>query len=252
MAGLRVGALRVRGRTWIDKVEPSPSYLSVDKECLIDEFMGKTCVLRLYFEYLQDLPPALCASTFVNFKFFYHSKPYRTARHGGASINPYLNSVLRIDQKITADFVEFVKRGCIELEVFGKRREQSASVGIMWGEGYWPQQVGDFVEPYIPPAPEGGAADEEFNNAVAEDENLVENMKKEMEDLAADLQAAERQLLRATKITDASHEDNLKLHKTIEKHLQRHAELEADVAKHKKMIEDLKMKNNKSKVCVIA
>ena len=54
MAGLPVGALRVRGRTWIDKVEPSPSYLSVDKERLIDEFMGKTCVLRLFFEPLNS------------------------------------------------------------------------------------------------------------------------------------------------------------------------------------------------------
>jgi len=225
LSGHKVGACRVRCRAWIDKMEPSPEYLSVDRERTLEEFVGKTCVLRLYFESLQDLPASLCASTFLNFKFFYHSKPYRTPRHGGASVNPYLNAAVRIDQKITLDFIDFVRRGSLEIEVFGKRRAPPGNGGRTAGgfwdgaDGYWPHRAGEYVAPYVPPRlsigdddPTAVAEDEE---AAANGEALLESMRQEIEDLTADLQAAERQLARASKISDAAQEENIKLQQAI-------------------------------------
>ena len=257
LSGHRVGACRVRCRAWIDKVEPAPAYLSVDKERTLEEFVGKTLVLRLYFEFLQDLPPSLCASTFVNFKFFYHSKPYRTARHGGVSVNPYLNAVVRIDQKITMDFIDFIRRGSLEIEVFGKRKEPPGGAGRLWGgaDGFWGLRTGEFVEPYVPPRPkdsEGGGDD--GLDLIAEEQNLVEGLKREIEDLTADLQAAERQLVRASKMSDAAQEETLKLKNSIQKHADHAAKLNSEIAKHKEHIAQVEQKyNNKkaSKACVI-
>ena len=122
LEGKRVGNLKIKGRSWIDKIETAPSYLTVDSEKSLNMFEGKNCILRIYFESLTDLPKNHCSSTYVRFNFFYHNNSYVTVRHGGASVHPYIHDAIRIEQKITGDFLEYVKRGSIELEVYGKRK----------------------------------------------------------------------------------------------------------------------------------
>jgi hypothetical protein len=218
LGGHKAGAVRVRCRAWIEKIETAPPYLSVDRERTLEEFVGKTLVLRFYFEQLQDLPPNLCASSYVKFKFFYHTKIYKTPRHGGAGTCPYLHSTMQISQKITMDFIEYVRRASLEIEVFGKRRPPLGEWGgAGTGHAEWPLRVGEFVEPYIPPPAPEGQPQEEGTGQEEDDEDEVETLKRELEDLQAELTANERQLIRATKVSEAEQEAKNDLQKRLEK-----------------------------------
>jgi hypothetical protein len=103
-------------------MEACPEYLSVDRERRLDEFIGHNCILVFHFPGLMALDQKLCASCYVSFKFFYHAIHYRTPRHMGVSCNPELNCNVRVEQRITADFLSFIREGSIEFEVFAKRR----------------------------------------------------------------------------------------------------------------------------------
>lgn len=94
-----------------------PAYITADRESHLSEFLGQKCILRFYFEGLQQIPKDLSASTYIYFKFFYHSRAYKTPRHAGISVNPFYDHDIMIEQKITADFIEYLKSGCIEMEV---------------------------------------------------------------------------------------------------------------------------------------
>jgi hypothetical protein len=87
--GKPAGFVKINIRCWIDEVETIPSYLSVDKESLLSDFMNRTLLMDFYFDSLQVLPPNHCASTYTFFKFFCHSMGYKTGRHSGISSNPY-------------------------------------------------------------------------------------------------------------------------------------------------------------------
>ncbi len=124
--GSKVGHLKVRGRVWIDKIETAPAYLTVDREKSLADFENRMCLMRLYFESLMDLPSMQSSSVYCKFNFFYHSKPYTTLRHGGQSTHPFIHSAIKIEQRITGDFLEYIDRGSLEIEVYGKRK----SVGM--------------------------------------------------------------------------------------------------------------------------
>lgn len=124
--GAKVGHLKVRGRVWIDKIETAPSYLTVDQEKSLGDFENRLCIMRLYFESLMDLPASQSSSVYCKFNFFYHTKPYTTSRHGGQSTHPFMHSAVKIEQRITGDFLEYIGRGSLEIEVYGKRK----SVGL--------------------------------------------------------------------------------------------------------------------------
>lgn len=111
------GYVDIKVRSWIDKIEPNPPYISVDKEVHIADFMQKHCLMRVQFEGFKQLPSNLCASTYAYFKFFFHPSAYKTSRYGGVAVNPVIDHTVAIDQKITKDFVDFIKTGCIEIEV---------------------------------------------------------------------------------------------------------------------------------------
>jgi hypothetical protein len=72
--------MKVHVRSWIDRIETIPDYISVDRECKLEEFVGRTCVMNFYFDNLIEIPQHLCASVYISFKFFYHAVPYTTAR----------------------------------------------------------------------------------------------------------------------------------------------------------------------------
>jgi hypothetical protein len=119
--GFRCGSVKVHARCWIDTVETIPEYISVDKETKMSEFMDHKLILRLYFESFLDLPEFICSGVYLAFRFFFHQGMYSTSRHCGIAVNPFINEAIVIEQTISHDFLEYIKTGSLELEVYGKR-----------------------------------------------------------------------------------------------------------------------------------
>lgn len=119
--GFRCGAVKVHVRCWIDTIETIPEYISVDKETKMSEFMDHKLIMRVYFESLLDLPEFICSGVYLAFRFFFHQGMYSTSRHCGIAVNPFLNEAIVIEQTISYDFLEYIKTGSLELEVYGKR-----------------------------------------------------------------------------------------------------------------------------------
>jgi len=116
------GSIKLRIRSWIDKIETLPGYIAVDKETHLSNFLDKKLIICFYFDGLQNLPENLCSSSYVYFKFFYHRVGFKTVRHGGENINPILDNIVRVDQRITKDFIQFLRTTSLEMEVFGKKK----------------------------------------------------------------------------------------------------------------------------------
>ena len=60
--------LRVHVRCWIDAVEAVPSYITLDCERRLEEFIGRNCILVFHFPGLMAMDPIRCASTYISFK----------------------------------------------------------------------------------------------------------------------------------------------------------------------------------------
>jgi hypothetical protein len=122
-SGKTAGTIHVRVRSWIDRMDTQPSYISIDKEANITDFVNHMCLIRIHVDNMRHLPKNLCSATYVTFKFFFHSAVYKTPRYCGSAINPAVEFTVAVDQKITRDFIDFVRSGSIEMEVFGKRHD---------------------------------------------------------------------------------------------------------------------------------
>ena len=116
-AGKTAGTIHLRTRSWIDSVDTQPSYISVDKEVVLSDHINHVCMIKIHFDSMRHLPKHLCSSTYAYFKFFFHAQPYRTPRYCGTAVNPELGYTVSIEQKITRDFIDFIKSGCLEIEV---------------------------------------------------------------------------------------------------------------------------------------
>ena len=116
-AGYTSGNVRVTVRGWIDKIETIPSYITVDREVTLNDFINRTLIIRININSLQDIPEHLSTGTYITFKFFYHSKVYQTPRYCGKTTTPYIKGVIAIEQKITVDFIDSIKTGYIDMEV---------------------------------------------------------------------------------------------------------------------------------------
>jgi hypothetical protein len=134
------GQLKLHARIWIDKVETVPSYISVDKESKLIDFMGRMAIIRFYFEYLFSIPPALSNDLQIIFSFFGSSTSgqYRTPRSPAMNLitgdkNCYVNSAIVIEQKITPDFVRFIQKKSIEFEIWGTRLSNRQYDGTVRG-----------------------------------------------------------------------------------------------------------------------
>jgi hypothetical protein len=162
-AGDQVGSLKLKVRVWVDKMETSPAYLTIDKQRILEEFQGKDCILRVYFESMFDLPENQCSSTFVKFNFFNHSKSYASIRHGGASTHPFMHSSIVITQKITGDFLEYVKRASLELEVYGKKGKKVTAASMAMDAVQIYKNLGEVAYPTVSNESdsEGSMSDEE-------------------------------------------------------------------------------------------
>lgn len=124
--GVSGGLLKFTLRCWIDAVDTIPNYIKVDEECKLTDFMGHKCIMKFYFESLFDINPSLSNDIQIAFNFFTHSGQYRTPRHilrneKYGDQNPYLNNIVVVEQAITTDFIDFVQKRSIELEIWGGR-----------------------------------------------------------------------------------------------------------------------------------
>lgn len=198
-AGRDLGALmKVHLRCWIDSVDTVPQYLTVDKETRLEDFIGQTCIIMVHFDWLLALNPLLCSSVYVAFKFFYHTRQYCTPRYPGVSPNPTLNSSVRVEQRVTTDFIDFIKGGSIEFEVFGKRRLPLAS-----GTEGSSHSVG----PRPPIASVGNTGMIKRTSLVESSptpasSQSVEVLIRQLEESKANLRATEKQLQRSRKAAE--------------------------------------------------
>ena len=124
--GVSGGLLKFTLRCWIDEVDTIPSYIKVDEECKLSDFLGRKCIMKFYFESLLDINPALSNDLQIAFSFFAHSGQYRTPRHVSrdekvGDEHPYLNNIVVVEQHITPEFVQYIQKKSIELEVWGGR-----------------------------------------------------------------------------------------------------------------------------------
>jgi len=115
--GYLCGGIQLNVRAWIDEVQLTPAYLSVDKECKIDDFSNHKFIMRFFFESLNDIPARFSCFNRVSFKFFYHGGNYTTPCSSEKSQNPIIGRPIVIEQLITPDFIDFLQRGSIEFEV---------------------------------------------------------------------------------------------------------------------------------------
>ena len=124
--GNHAGYLTFKLRCWIDKVEALPEYLKLDNNAKFSDFMGKTCIMRFYFESLTDINPNLSNHIQISHSFFCHSGQYRTTRlpardQARGDTVAYIDNALMISQVITMDFIRYTTKRSIELEIWGCR-----------------------------------------------------------------------------------------------------------------------------------
>jgi len=223
LQGNRCGAIKIKGRTWIDKIETAPPYLTVDKETNLRDYDGRNCVLRLYIESLMDLPSNHCSSTFVRFNFFYHLKPYITARHGGCSQHPFLHSAIRIDQRITGDFLEYIARGSLEMEVYGEKKvkeNRRPGLGLLIKHNFL---TGETI-PEIETRQVEDAAIKEVRSE--DDDGKGEDLGEKIRELTISLQKSQNTLHTNKKIIENLTAEKQKLENKIERQESKFAEFE--------------------------
>lgn len=120
------GLLKFNLRCWIDAVDTIPNYIKIDEECKLTDFVGRKCIMKFYFESLIDINPALSNDIHIVFSFFSHSGQYRTPRHVLRNEKvgdqfPYLNNIVVVEQYVTPEFVQYIQKCSVELEVWGGR-----------------------------------------------------------------------------------------------------------------------------------
>lgn len=117
-SGHNAGTIKLSIRSWVDKIETIPSYLTADGEMSLNDFSNRMLLVRVNVDSLHNIPANVSTGNYVNFKFFFHPATYKSSRYLGKSISPKINQVIAIAQKITPDFVDFVRTGYIDVEVY--------------------------------------------------------------------------------------------------------------------------------------
>ena len=79
-SGDPVGYLKLSMRSWLDSVEPVPTYITADADVDLQSCLGRRLVVRLFFEHLTGLPAGHCADSYVYFKFMRQFPVFLTPR----------------------------------------------------------------------------------------------------------------------------------------------------------------------------
>jgi hypothetical protein len=198
------GQLRILVRVWIDKVTVEPSYVSADEEMKMDKYLDHTAHIRLHMSSLQGINASLCCKTHAEFKFFFHTKKYKTPQHAGYAPNPLINHTFSLHQKITPDFLDFLQNGSLEIEVWGKHvsplsiketKEPDSKYicrHLHMGDVKYTELIDSDEEKEV-----GGDSDSD------DDTDDVDKLKAQIITLKEDLERAERKVMRSTKAVEA-------------------------------------------------
>lgn len=226
LQGDKCGAIKIKGRVWIDKIETAPPYLNIDEEKTLKCFDNKMCVLRLHFENMMDLPPNHCSNTYIRFKFFYHNKPYTTVRHGGCSVHPMINCPVRVDQRITGDFLDFVERGSLELEVYGKRKpktQRTSAISLIMKANYL---TGETIPDLSTANEDENGDDEDDDHADDIDQEQQQTLEEKIQELTTSLQKSQNSINANKKIIETLGADKSKLEEKLKRAEARFQDLE--------------------------
>jgi hypothetical protein len=133
--GVIVGTIGVRIRSWIDKIETSPSYITVDKEVNLKDFIGSELILRFYFDNIQGITDKMnqYPGIKLQFKFMFHPNTYRTLpmkmirNNMNMNINNIISkenwgisSTIFVRCPITLDLLAYLKTSSLEIEIWGQ------------------------------------------------------------------------------------------------------------------------------------
>jgi hypothetical protein len=64
-AGYNSGTVRLTVRAWVDRIETIPSYITVDKEVVLDDFIDRNLIIRININSLQVCCVVLCCVVIV-------------------------------------------------------------------------------------------------------------------------------------------------------------------------------------------
>jgi len=132
------GFLKLSVRSWVDEVEPVPSYITADVDVDLQRFLGRRLVVRVFFEHLTGLPAGHCADSYVYFKFMKQFPAFLTPRFVGCCERPQMDVAVQLEELICEDLLGFLRNGCIELEVFAKKRP-----ALVQSQGRGQEKVGE-------------------------------------------------------------------------------------------------------------
>jgi hypothetical protein len=119
------GFIKVHVRAFIGEVSSDASQISIDQEMSLRHFAGKKLLIRFNFQRVTNIPATANCNVFVQFKFYHHTITYRSLRHHGQTCSPRLDSIVTVEQDITYDFVEYLQRESLDMEVWGRRQIRS-------------------------------------------------------------------------------------------------------------------------------
>lgn len=125
--GEEVGLLNLHLRCSIDQVEEHPVYINIDNRATLSEFIGKKLIIRIDCNKLIDVPDTVSCNLYVRFAFYLHPNVYKSTRYHGKSTSPTLTACIIVEQLITQDFIEFIQRESLDIEVWGRREKYMSS-----------------------------------------------------------------------------------------------------------------------------
>ena len=125
--GYTNGLIKVHVRAWLDSVEENPSYINTDNDVNLENYVGHQLIIIYYFENIIDIPDLISSKVFVQLKFYHHGRIYRSSRYHDKCTSPRLGAHITVHQKITPDFIDFVRNNHVDLEVWGRRDKEVAT-----------------------------------------------------------------------------------------------------------------------------
>ena len=176
---------------------------------------GRRLISRFFFEFLSGLPAGHCSDCYVYFRFKRQFPVYLTPRCMGKSTTPVLDTTVQVEEEITDDLLKFLQTGCVEMEVFAKKRPTIRQEPWQLGSSH---KVGEANFAYLHDGSDeedilGAKAAQKLKEqqeaaaaaaaAIPADYRLQnEQLQKQLQAMKAELQSKKKELKRTTKLTD--------------------------------------------------
>lgn len=111
--GNNVGNLSIR-------VEPMVAHSYIVGERDLTHHLGKKVELNITVQRAEQLPRKLCSSVYVRTAFFLQHDGLTTPRYGIPTTSPCFETSFKVSQIITEDFLAYLEKSALELQVWGK------------------------------------------------------------------------------------------------------------------------------------